>query len=108
MSRLLKLIAILYSVVFGGAALWAWGSYLVNLGSPKEHLLPGIVLNLIGTPSTLIMEHLVVWFPVLLNSSSLFLVAMSLCGLFQVVVLWCAAWFFLTRRATSRSGSLPQ
>ena len=97
MSRLLKLIAILYSVAFGGAILWAWGSYFVNLGSPKEHLLPGIVLNLVCMPSTLIMEHLVAWFPALLNSSALFLSAMSFCGLFQVVVLWCAAWFFLKR-----------
>ncbi len=108
MPRLLKLIAIWYSLVFGGAALWAWGSYLVNLGSPKEHLLPGIVLNLISMPSALIMEHLVAWFPVLLNSSTLFLSAMSLCGLFQVMVLWCAAWFFLKVWATSKSGSLPQ
>lgn len=95
MSRLIKLIAILYSVVLGGAALWAWGSYLANLGSPKEHLFPGIVLNFVGMPTTLLMEHLVDWFPALLNSSALFLAAMSLCGLFQAAVLWCISWLFL-------------
>jgi uncharacterized membrane protein len=95
MPRLLKIVAILYSLVFGCAALWAWGSYLINFGSPKEHLLPGIVLYLIDMPSALIIENLVVWFPVLLNSSVLFLFAMTLCGIFQVIVLWCTAYFFL-------------
>jgi len=98
--RLLKLIAIFYSAVFGSAALWAWGSYFVNLGSPKEHQLPGIVLNLVTMPSTLMMERMIEWFPVLLNSSALFLSAMSLCGLFQVGILWCITWLVFKKRLT--------
>jgi hypothetical protein len=96
-SRVIKLIAILYSGVFGGAAVWAWSSYLVNLGSPKEHLLPGMVLNVVSMPSSLIMEDLVVWFPVLLNTPVLLLSAMSLCGLFQVGVLWCIKWLLFKK-----------
>jgi hypothetical protein len=97
-ARSIRLIAIWYSVVFGCAALWAWSCYFFHLGSPREHLLPGIILNLISMPLALIIGRLVVWLPVLLNSEVLFLCATSLCGLIQVAGLWGITSLSLKRR----------
>jgi hypothetical protein len=87
----------LYSIVFGGVALLAWGSYLVNLGSSREHLLPGIALYMVGLPSSMSMEALANQFPALIDSPVLVLTIMTLYGLFQVAVLWGLAIRFFPK-----------
>jgi hypothetical protein len=92
--RLLRLVAFLYSFVFGGVTLWAWASYLANLNSPREHLLPSVALDLIGMPSSLILERLATWFPTFLSGSLLVMSVMSFCALLQVVMVWCVYYVF--------------
>lgn len=83
--------ATLYSIVFGGAALWAWISYFSYGSSTEEHLLPGIVLNIVTLPSSLLMEKLVVLYPWLLNSSVFMLSLVTVLGFFQVLLVWLLA-----------------
>jgi hypothetical protein len=105
MRRIFRNIAVLYSATYGGVALLAWITYFSNLNSPREHFLPGIVLYFIGMPSTLLMDRLVIWFPVLLESTVKFLTLMTLCGLFQVVIVWCFAILLFPNKSTgSRDG----
>lgn len=97
MLRIFRWALTLYSMVFGGVALLAWGSYLVNLGSSKEHLLPGIALYIVGLPSSISMEALTNQFPVLIDSPVLVLTVMTLYGLFQITVIWGLAIRFFPR-----------
>ncbi len=97
MFRLPKLIAIFYSAVFLGVDLWTWDIFFVYLGSTKEHMVPALVLTLISMPSSLIIELLAVWFPALLDNTLLLISITSLCGLFQVVLVWFIAILLLKR-----------
>lgn len=83
--------ATLYSIVFGSAALWAWISYFAYSNSTEEHLLPGIVLNIVTLPSSLLVEKLVSRNPWLLNSSISILSLVTALGFFQVLLVWLLA-----------------
>ncbi len=87
----MKHFATLYSIVFGSATLWAWISYFSYRNSMEEHLFPGIVLNIVTLPSSLLMEKLIVCFPWLLNSSTSMLSLVTALGFFQVLSVWLLA-----------------
>lgn len=84
----MKLFARLYSIVFGGATLWAWITYFSYRNSTQEHLLPGIVLNILTLPSSLLMEKLIVRFPCILNSTTSMLSLVTALGFFQILSVW--------------------
>jgi hypothetical protein len=88
----------LYSIVFGSAALWAWISYFAYSNSTEEHLLPSIVLNIVTLPSSLLMEKLVVLNPWLLNSSVSLLSLVTTLGFFQVLLVWLLAKWSAKRK----------
>ena len=83
--------ATLYSIMFGSAALWAWISYFAYSNATEEHLLPGIVLNIVTLPSSLLVDNLVVRNPWLLNSSISMLCLVTALGFFQVLLVWLLA-----------------
>ena len=90
----MKVIAAIYSLVLGGVALWTWGVYLYYKGSVGEHLLPGIVLQVITMPSSLLTEWIVELVPWVLNSPIAILSLMTGLGGLQAVVVWLVAMRF--------------
>lgn len=84
----MKYIAWLYSILFGCAALWAWATYLLYANSTKEHLLPGILLNIMTMPSSILIERLGLLFPSLVDGEIFFLSMMTGVGIFQILLLW--------------------
>lgn len=87
----MKIVAVIYSLVFGGAALWAWGSYFIYEGSTREHLLPGIALNVVTLPSSLLMERMVGLMPWILSSPIAMLSIVTGLGVVQVMLVWLIA-----------------
>lgn len=51
----LKTAAVAYLGVAGVVVAWAWYIDLSLLGSPREHLLPDLVLMICGLPSSLLL-----------------------------------------------------
>lgn len=99
----MRTVAISYSAIYATAALWAWGTELAMAESPREHLLPGILLNVLGLPSSLLMESLVVRFPVLLHSGLLQLSITTLLGVIQVAIVWLISMKLVPyKRATGK------
>ncbi len=87
----MQFFAALYSIVFSGAALWAWVEYFVYSDTAQERLLPGIALNVVTLPSSLLMEKIVVLNPWLLHSSASMLSIVTALGVFQVLLVWLLA-----------------
>jgi len=87
----MKIFATLYSIVFGSAVLWTWISYFSYSNATEEHLLPGVVLNIVILPSSLLVEKLVVRNPWLLNSPISQLSLVTALGSFQVLIVWLLA-----------------
>ena len=87
----MRYLAIFYSILFGGIALWAWIDFFVNRTSLKEHLLPLTVLNVITMPSSLVMEKIVVMSPRILESPISMLALVTALGVFQVSLVWLVA-----------------
>ncbi|WP_155950969.1 hypothetical protein [Rhodanobacter sp. OR87] len=84
----MKYFAALYSIAFGGAASWAWICYFLYKSSAEEHLLPGIVLNIVALPSSLLMEKIIESTPWLLNSAITMLALVTALGFLQVILVW--------------------
>lgn len=91
---IMKVIAAIYSLVLGGVALWAWGAYFLYEGSTREHLLPGIALNVVTLPSSLLIERMVGQVPWILSSPVAMLLITTGLGGIQVVVVWLIAMRF--------------
>lgn len=87
----MKMIAAIYSLVFGGVVLWAWGSYFLYEGSTREHLLPAIALNAVTMPSSLLIERVVEQVPWILSSPATMLSIATGLGGIQVLVVWFVA-----------------
>ena len=68
--------------------------YLYYKGSVGEHLLPGIVLQVITMPSSLLTEWIVELVPWVLNSPIAILSLMTGLGGLQAVVVWLVAMRF--------------
>lgn len=93
-SLVMKIIAALYSLVLGLVALWAWGSYFIYEGSTREHLLPGIALNVVTMPSSLLIEKIAGQVPWILSSPVTMLSIVTVLGGIQVIVVWFVAMRF--------------
>jgi hypothetical protein len=87
----MKIVAAIYSLALGGVALWAWGSYFLYEGSTREHLLPGIALNVATLPSSLLVEMMVGRVPWILSSPIAMLSIVTGLGGIQVVLVWLIA-----------------
>ena len=87
----MKIVAAIYSLALGGFALWAWVSYFLYEGSTREHLLPGIALNVVTLPSSLLVERMVGLMPWILSSPIVMLSIMTGFGGVQVMLVWSIA-----------------
>lgn len=87
----MKIVAAIYSLLLGGVALWAWVSYFLYEGSAREHLLPGIALNVVTLPSSLLVERMVGQLPWILSSPIAMLSIVTGLGGVQVVLVWLIA-----------------
>lgn len=87
----MKIIATIYSLGLGGVALWAWGAYIFYEGSTREHLLPGIALNVLALPSSLLIERMAEQVPWLLSSPIAMLSIVTGLGGIQAVLVWLIA-----------------
>lgn len=92
--RVMKAIAILYSTVLGGVALWTWIVYFQYDGTIGEHLLPGVVLQLVTLPSSLLMERIVDLVPWVFNKPVVILSLTTGLGGLQAAVVWLIAMRF--------------
>jgi hypothetical protein len=90
----MKIIAAIYSLVLCGTALWAWAAHFVYEGSTREHLLPGIALNVATLPSSLLIERMVAYLPWILSSPITMLTIVTVLGGIQVIVVWLIALRF--------------
>ncbi len=90
----MKVIAAIYSLVVGGVALWTWGVYLYYEGTVGEHLLPGIVLQFVTLPSSLLTEWIVELVPWVLSSPVAILSIMTGLGIIQAAGVWLVAMGF--------------
>lgn len=88
---MMRIFATLYSLIFGGVALWAWASYIFYENSAKEHLLPVIVLHIVALPSSLLVEKLAGQVSWILNSPITMLLLVTGLGFLQVALLWLLA-----------------
>jgi hypothetical protein len=87
----MKIVAAIYSLILGGVALWAWGTYFLYEGSTREHLLPAIALNVVTLPSSLLVERIVGQVPWILSSPVALLSIVTGFGGIQVVLVWLIA-----------------
>lgn len=90
----MKVIAAIYSMVLGGVALWTWVVYFHYKGTVGEHLLPGIVLQLVTLPSSFLMEWIAELMPWILSSPVAILSIMTGLGGIQMVAVWLVAMRF--------------
>jgi len=88
---IMKVIATIYSLVFVGVALWAWYTYFPYKDLTREQLLPGIALNIVSLPSSLLMERIVGLVPWILDSLIAMLSITTGLGAIQVLVVWLIA-----------------
>ena len=84
----MKIVATIYSLLLGGVALWAWVANLLYEGSTREHLLPGIALNIVTLPSSLLAEKIAEQVPLILSSPIIMLSIVTGLGGIQVVLVW--------------------
>lgn len=91
---IMKIIAAIYSLVLGGVALWAWSSCIIYEGSIREYLLPGVALNVVTLPSSLLVEMMVGQVPWILSSPVVMLSIVTVLGAIQVGVVWLVAMCF--------------
>lgn len=87
----MRYIAVLYSVVFGCVAVWEWISCFSFGHAMEEHLLPGIILNIVTLPSSLLMDKILLLSPEVLNSKIAVLSIVTGFGFLQMALLWTLA-----------------
>ena len=87
----MKTLAKVYSLALGVVSMWAWISYFLYEKSTREHLLPGIALNALSLPSSLVIEKIAEQSPWLLNTPIAMLAFVTMLGGIQAVLLWLLA-----------------
>jgi hypothetical protein len=97
----MKLLATLYAVAFAGSALWSWGTYFATQHTEREHLLPGIIFNIVCLPFSLLMEPFIDLYPPLLDSAVLQQSLLTSLGLLQLACLVLMAVKFNRRSRSS-------
>ena len=87
MASLGRSVALGYSAIVLLVAAWAWWVNVRMLHSPQEHLLPGILLAIVSTPTSLSLDLLYDHWPNFF-SGLMQLVWLTICGGIQVIFLF--------------------
>ena len=93
-----RAIAIAYGSVVGASSLWAWYIDAKLLHSPREHLLPDMLLGFLSLPMSLSLGPLYDMWPQLLSKPFAQLAWLTLCGAGQVAILFFASQFLGEKR----------
>lgn len=92
-TRLIRIVAILYTTFISIAAVWAWVTDIHLLHSEREHLLPGVVLYIAAMPLSLSVDALYPLMRQLLDTPFVQLAVITICAATQAALLWLlAAW----------------
>jgi len=100
----MKLIAAIYSLLVGGVALWTWVVYFQYEGTVREHLLPGVVLQVVTLPSSLLAQWIIIKvMPWIVSSPVAILSIMTGFGGIQAILVWFFAMRFKFPRGLKKS-----
>jgi hypothetical protein len=99
MKTFTRMLALLYAVVVGLAAILAWYTDVMLLHSVREHMLPGILLATVSLPTSYTLDPLYKLSPTFFSAPFVQLTWLTACGAFQAVVLYLLS----TRVPTTRS-----
>lgn len=99
MKRPLRLLSLLYAALVVTVGLWALYVDITMLHSPREHLLPDMLLVGISAPSSLSLGLVVAALPGHFASPFVQLAWTGFCGLSQAAVLFVASWLIPARRS---------
>lgn len=94
----IRRLALVYAIVVGAAALWAWYTDVKLLHSAQEHLLPDILLALVTLPSSTLLESLYGRWPAFLQAPLMQLTLLTVCGALQVAALYLLSFLARERR----------
>jgi hypothetical protein len=83
-----KILAIIYSALFGCIAIWAWSSHLLYGASVKEHLLPDVMLSFVTMPLSLLLAPFAEKFGELISDRWAALIILTVFGAAQTILLW--------------------
>ena len=93
MRNVARIVALLYAVVVGLAALWAWYTDVILLHAGREHMLPDILLSILSLPTSNTLNFLYDHSPTLFSAPLAQLTWLTVCGAFQVAVLYLLTAF---------------
>ena len=88
MRNFARILALLYAVVVGLAALWAWYADVTLLHAGREHLLPDILLLIVSLPTSNSLDPVYDHWPAFFSAPLVQLTWLTACGAFQVTVLY--------------------
>nr|AAL24533.1 orf102EGC133 [uncultured bacterium] len=88
MRKFARTLALLYAVVVGLAAIWAWYVDVTLLHAMREHMLPGLLLAFLSLPTSYTLGPLYEHFPTFFSAPFVQLTWLTVCGAFQAVVLY--------------------
>jgi hypothetical protein len=88
MRIVLRQLIVIYAIIVGMAALWAWYTDVRLLHSPREHLLPDILLAFVSLPTSKSLDPLYDRWPSFFQTPFMELSWLTVSGAFQVLVLW--------------------
>jgi|SRR6185437_8928588 len=88
MRNFARILALLYAVVVGVAALWAWYTDVTLLHAVREHMLPDLLLAFVSLPTSYTTGPLYEQFPTFFSAPFVQLAWLTFCGAFQAAVLY--------------------
>jgi hypothetical protein len=91
MKKFVRMLALLYAVVVGLAVVWAWYADVTLLHSGREHMLPDILLSILSLPTSNTLNFLYDHSPTFFSAPLAQLTWLTVCGAFQVAVLYLLA-----------------
>lgn len=88
MRNFARILALLYAVVVGLAALWAWYTDVTLLHARREHMLPDILLLIVSLPTSNTLDFFYERSPAFFAAPFAQLTWLTACGAFQAAVLY--------------------
>lgn len=92
MRRSIRKLSLVYAVVVGVAALWAWYTDVKLIHSAREHLAPDILLALVTLPASTSLGSMYDRWPAFFQMPLMQLTWLTACGALQVVALYALSF----------------
>jgi hypothetical protein len=88
MRNFARILALLYAVIVGVTALWAWYTDVTLLHAGREHMLPNLLLAFVSLPTSYTTDPLYEQFPTFFSAPFVQLTWLTFCSAFQAAVLY--------------------